>query len=93
MRKLGRYLLVWLYWIIGRGPWLVVGQYHDDEGRLCRFRTGTTDGNGYYTHQFDDLDEANDYCETRNSQAMTDPLGTTYYVWHQLEFNYDIRRH
>lgn len=92
MRKLARRLLILLYWIIGRGPWMVVGQYHDDDGQLCRFRTGTTDGQGYWINVFDDLDTANNYCELRNEQSMTDPLGTTYYVWHELEYQQDIRR-
>lgn len=88
MRKLGLRLLILLYWVIGRGPWVVVGQYHDDEGRMCRFRTGNVSNDGYWVRTFDDLDEANDYCNTRNEQAHTDPLGTTYYVWHETEFNH-----
>ena len=89
MRKLGLRLLILLYWIVGRGPWIVVGQYHDDDGRMCRFRTAGGDGfGGTQFHTYDNLDDANDYCNLRNDQAMTDPLGTTYYVWHELEFNY-----
>jgi len=78
---------VLLYWLIGHGPWLVVGQYYDDEGNLRRFRTGYTFRHSAEWHTYESLDEANDYCSLRNEQAMTDPLGTTYYVWHELEFN------
>jgi len=88
MRKLGLRLLILLYWVIGRGPWLVVGHYTDDEGRACRFRTGGSTPDGRYVRTFDDLDEAKDYAYERNEQAFTDPLGTVYYVWHELEFNY-----
>ena len=88
MRKLGLRLLILLYWIVGRGPWIVVGQYHDDYGNLCRFRTGAATPDGSWLRTYDNLDDANDYCNLRNDQAMTDPLGTTYYVWHELEFNY-----
>lgn len=89
MRKVLRQLLILLYWLIGKGPWIVVGQYHDDDGNLCRFRTGCAlhpDGLSYMT--FDTLDEANAYCDRRNEQAAFDPLGSIYYVWHLMEFNY-----
>ncbi|AMW36075.1 hypothetical protein HOR13_gp45 [Xanthomonas phage XAJ24] len=89
MRKiLIRILILW-YWIIGRGPWIVVGQYHDDDGVMRRFRTGNPSSVYWgYRRKFDSLDEANRYCESRNSEACTDPLGTTYYVWHELEFKH-----
>ncbi|AMM44695.1 hypothetical protein [Xanthomonas phage f30-Xaj] len=86
MRKLWLRILILLYWTVGRGPWVVVGQYHDDAGRLRRFRTGPASTG--FTLTFADLDAANDYCERRNWQADTDPLGTTYYVWHETEFNH-----
>ncbi|ASZ72007.1 hypothetical protein HOR91_gp08 [Xanthomonas phage phi Xc10] len=86
MRKLWLRILILLYWIVGRGPWVVVGQYHDDDGKLCRFRTGPASTG--FSLTFDDLDAANDYCDQRNWKADTDPLGTTYYVWHETEFNH-----
>lgn len=88
MRNLRLRLLILLYWIIGRGPWIVVGHYVDDEGRACRFRTGGSTPDGRYVRTFDDLDEAKDYASERNEHALTDPLGTAYYVWHELEFNH-----
>lgn len=84
MRKL--WLRILRYWIRGRGPWVVVGQYHDDDGRLRRFRTGPASTG--FSLTFYDLDTANDYCERRNWQADTDPLGTTYHVWRETEFNH-----
>lgn len=84
MRKLRLRILILLHWIVGTGPWVVVGQYYNDDGKLCRFRTGGPT----WPMSFDSLDDANDYCEDRNLNAMTDPLGTTYYVWHELEFNH-----
>ena len=86
MRKLGLRLLIVLYWLIGRGPWIVVGHYRDDDGQLRRFRTGGVSPDGRWVRTFDDLDDANDYCEERNLAATTDPLGTAYYVWHELEY-------
>ena len=88
MRNLGLRLLILLYWVIGRGPWLVVGHYYDDDGKLCRFRTGGTTPGGHYVRTFDDLKEAGDYACERNEFAFTDPLGTVYYVWHEREFNH-----
>lgn len=88
MRKLGLRFLILLYWLIGRGPWIVVGHYLDDGGRRCRFRTGGITPDGRWVRTFDNLDDANDYCEERNLAATTDPLGTAYYVWHEQEFNH-----
>ena len=88
MRKLRLRILILLYWMTGRGPWIVVGHYYDDDGRACRFRTGGCSSDGPYTRTFDFLSDAKDYAEERNEQALTDPLGTAYYVWHELEFNH-----
>ena len=62
---------------------LLAGTY-DGDASLRDLRAQGDFGIGTY----DNLDDANDYCNLRNDQAMTDPLGTTYYVWHELEFNY-----
>ncbi len=88
MRELGLRLLILLYWAFGRGPWVVVGQYQDDDGRIHRFRTGSVSNDGYWVHTFDDPDDANNYCHTRNEKANTDPLGTTYFVCHEAELNH-----
>jgi hypothetical protein len=80
MRNLGLRLLILLYWIIGRGPWIVVGQWYDDNGKMRRFIAGSG------RSQYASLDKANDYCESRNDDSIYDPLGTTYYVWHELEW-------
>lgn len=82
-------LYILLCWIIGRGPWVVVGQYYDDDGNLCRYRTGYTGTDRQWNlRSWDSLDDANDYCEMRNWQSVVDPLDTTFYVWHEKEFNH-----
>lgn len=83
MRSILRKIKVLLCWITGKGPWLVVGHWHDDEGKLRKFVTWTpTSSSGL----FDSLDEANEYCAHRNFEAGTDPLAAAYYVYHRDEF-------
>lgn len=98
MRKLALIFQLAWYYLTGIGPWIVVGQYYDDDGRLCRFRTGSlsnphSPGLRTYRMSFDNKDDADAYADSRNDQAITDPLGTVYYVWHELEFNnFALRR-
>lgn len=62
-----------LYYLLGVGPWVVVGRYTDDEGVVRR----------YPTKEFDDFREAWSYAEERNSEP--DPLDTFFIVYHKNE--------
>lgn len=85
MRKL---LALW-FWLINRGPWLVVGQWLDDDGTPRRFITARAAGVHRYgpdNMAFDNHDDAVAYASLRNEAAGTDPLGTVYYVCHKSEW-------
>lgn len=84
MRKVRHYLLVLWYWIANIGPWYVVGQWVDDDGVIRRFRTATE-------HTFRGREVAGAYADVRNDSAVTDPLGTVYYVWHKIEWNHHLK--
>lgn len=73
-----RKLLELFYYLFNIGPWYVVGEYRDDEGKVHNFITwGSRDGTFY---EYDDHADAAAYASLRNEQAATDPLGTYYYV-------------
>lgn len=80
------YVRVAYYWWTGEGPWFVVGQYVDDYGTLQRYATWQPEI-AYRT-----LGNAMRYAEKRNEDALTDPLDTVFYVWHEIEWNRYLRK-
>jgi len=87
MRNLLLRLYILWCWVVGTGPWLVIGQWVDDDGNIRRFRTGYTLADGDQWPNWDSKEEALLYADRRNEEASTDPLGTVYYVWHEQEYN------